>query len=298
MPSLDKVVSELPIRKIYIQQATYLLASWILHEHNANLTRTELKKIGMSSADISTMMDSIKHNHDIYIWKLNTLAKMQRRRKTEIVKYKRPIHPPIIAQTLDYKDAEKVLEKALSDVNPVINSLYRHKLRFVEVLLHGCPKTQLFERAVLTFRWEYPFSRCPGAALNSALSNYSNNIIRDATAQRRMPFTGVKSEGTFDSIVVGVEYLEQLPDTEPVYHDVNIDMPNLPQFGKTIAAEILDRSNIDPETLVDDLARQFRIETAKIREVFAYLHSYVKGEGLQRDVFASGMLTEAVPLHC
>jgi hypothetical protein len=285
MPALNNVVKGLPVRKSDIKSATYLIAAWILHSNNAHYTRNELKKLGMTSAEISMSMERVKYNHDIYTWKIQNLAEMKKRRKHIITRFGKLVTPAPIAQPLDLKEAEAVLEKALKDVKPIINSLCRKRLRFVEDLLHGSPRSQLLERAVLTFRWEYPFSRKPGAALNTALTNYANNIIRDATAQRRMPYIGVKSEGTLECLVVNLDNIDHLPNSNETISDMVLDTVRLSSLEQIIVNEIVHHNAFDnPDTIVKELCRQFRIEAREVRRVFASMSNYISGHGNSFDL--------------
>lgn len=276
MSVLRALVGDLSVNPRHGETASHVIAAWILHDYTASEARTELKEIGASSHDISTMMDKARYNYDVYIWKLNCLNNMRKRRRKCLTFGGMLITPPPIMQPLNPDRGEEVLQQALKDVEPIINSLYWRRLKFVDNLMQGTPRSQLVERAILTFRWEYPFTRNPGAVLNSAITNYSNNIVRDATASCRMTFTGKKSDGNLESIVLGVEYLEQLPDTNTSYapDDMIFDMSKLTIFDQKIVSEILTKT-FSPKGIVDELSKQFQVGEDAIRASFARVAEYV-----------------------
>lgn len=277
MSAIQSWVSTLDVSNRKHSAATHAVASWVFHAASASEARNALKGCGVAPLEISAFMEKVKYDHEVYEDKLAYLEGMQRRRGKYMIFGGKQVAPPPIVQPLAYKDGEKVLTKALNDVNPVINSVYWRKLKFVEKLMQGCPRSHLVERAILTFRWEYPFTRNPGAVLNSAISNYANNIIRDATAARRMTFSGKKSDGNFESMVVGTEFLDQMPDSDvnTMPHDLNIDINRLTSFDRRVIEEILNR-DVNPTTVVDDLSRRLAVSATDIREVFGRVCQYMQ----------------------
>jgi hypothetical protein len=282
MPILNTLVSELGISSKNVNKARYIVAAWILHSLSASQARSQLKDLGVSPNEITAFMERTKYNHDIYIWKLHALHGMRLHKRGFVSFGGEKFSPPPVVQPLTYRVAEQVLQQALKDVEPVINSLYWRKLKFIDSLMSGAAKAQLIERAILTFRWEYPFTRNPGAVLNTAVSNYSNNIIRDATCSRRMTFTGKKSDGTLESKVVGVDYLETLADPNALGpQDLALDLSRLLPFDREVVNEILSRQ-FEPRQIVDELTRLFQCEAKHIRDSFARVGEYLQTDTIYK----------------
>lgn len=278
--------------KSSIKRVDSLLIRWTLHCLNTNALKAEIKPhVGDAPAMVADMLTQARFDVDLYRWKLAALEYLQGNPRN-LQRYRNGceqmrdaigmagVNPPKVEQSLIYAEGEKVLLKALTDVAPVMLSLYRRKVNFAANLLQADPLGLLKERAVLTFRWEYPFCRNPGACLNTAVVNYANNIVRDISSMKRSLFIYDKGDATHEATrtpkMTTVEEIATMPDATPHVSDLHFDLKALPPFDQRVVEVIL--MEVDGDNCQQRVARLLGASEEKVGRAFGRITKYLSGE--------------------
>jgi hypothetical protein len=267
-----------------------ILMSWVLHSMTTNDTRAALKAYTHDSpANIIDTLKQCRFDIRLYKWKIAALLALQgktallentcRRGVEELTAGNRiyTLRPPKVEQPLSLEQGEKILSQALNDVKPVILSLYKRKVGCVTRLMHGDALGMLKERAVLTYRWEFPFCRNPGATLNAAVSNYANNIVRDASAASRSTFTGKKSDGNLTCITQSLDSIEYMYDPTSHVSDLQFDLETLTPFDQSVVQVLLYEVDEVAKNVKEIVAERLGVPTIRVSESFLRLKYYLTG---------------------
>jgi hypothetical protein len=286
------------------EKVAHAMMAWALHSASYSETRTILRFCTNDSpTQITDNLAQWRYSHPLYIWKLAALKALAGDESEMDRLYENgsdqlfdahemsPFKHPKIAQPLLRPEGEKILAKAIEDVTPLMFSLYKTKVGVVTKLMHSHGLGLLRERAVLTFRWEYPFCRNPGACINTAISNYANNIVRDATTKGRQTFTGKKSNGdlknavqSFDEVMDGVGDPSTMKQS-----DLHLDLSTLDKFDQTVVDALL--YDVDPTHDVKSvLAARLGASDIDIDASFDRLSAYLK-HGVQASTALNNMAT-------
>jgi hypothetical protein len=268
----------------------------VLHAASNSEARTSIKDVTKDApAFVGDVLHEMRGDLQIYNWKMYALRYIKQECKTvgEYLADGKQLKMlegfdgkiPTIAQPLSFKESEKILAQAIKDVTPVIHSAWGKKVKFVDGLLAGASKSLLFERAVLTYRWEYPFVINPGACLNKAINNYKFNIIRDATSQRRMIYTGKKRDGDLKCKLIPIEDAPEVTDEIVVQDfstDITTDITKLPNLEQKIISLILFGTESTGESLIEELQNQLQIPETMIRDSLSMITSYITNGAIVR----------------
>lgn len=286
---INDIMRQLTPRHNLSHKVSAILMAWVLHSMSTNEARASLKIYTTDApAHISEILTQCRFDVRLYTWKVAALRALTGDTSlmdevyingTRQLLTADNIHhfkPPKTEQPLCLKEGEKILVKALQDVTPVILSLYKRKVNCVTRLMHGDALGMLKERAVLTYRWEYPFCRNPGATLNSAVSNYANNIIRDASAPSRSMFIGKKSDGTLESLVQTIDDMAYIQDQTESPSDLQFDLSSLSVFDQRVVKMILFEID-DVNNAEDAIAENIGSSSGKVTESFNRIMTYLQG---------------------
>lgn len=257
------------------------IIAWVFHTCNTSQLRVAIK--GCVKDDPQSITDAIvrmRHDYDIYIWKLHALQRVLREHYLQGSaegKMCQRLSIPSIEQPVNMKDAEKLLGKALRDITPVLVNLARLKVKFVTDLYQGSPIAILKARAVMTFRWQYPFMRNPGASLNTAVRNYANNICRDNTTKARQIYIGDHAKGERKHILTSLKESDAAPDLED--YDLRLDWENLSPTDKSVIYIIMNQFEGPPERLVPELAAIMQTDEARVQASVNRITTYLQEGG-------------------
>ena len=257
------------------------IIAWVFHTCNTSQLRVAIK--GCVKDDTQSITDAIvrmRHDYDIYIWKLHALQRVLREHYLQGSaegKMCQRLSIPSIEQPVNMKDAEKLLGKALRDITPVLVNLARLKVKFVTDLYQGSPIAILKARAVMTFRWQYPFMRNPGASLNTAVRNYANNICRDNTTKARQIYIGDHAKGERKHILTSLKESDAAPDLED--YDLRLDWENLSPTDKSVIYIIMNQFEGPPERLVPELAAIMQTDEARVQASVNRITTYLQEGG-------------------
>jgi hypothetical protein len=256
------------------------IIAWVFHTCNTSQLRVAIK--GCVKDDPQSITDAIvrmRHDYDIYVWKLRALQGvlcehyLQGAAESKMCKR---LSIPNIEQPVNIKDAEALLGKALRDITPVLVNLARLKVKFVADLYQGSPIAVLKARAVMTFRWQYPFMRNPGASLNTAVRNYANNICRDNTTKARQIYIGDHTKGERKHILTSLKD-DAASDLED--YDLRLDWENLSPTDKSVIYIILNQFEGPPDRLVPELAAIMRTDEARVQASVERITTYLQEGG-------------------
>lgn len=257
------------------------IIAWVFHTCNTSQLRVAIK--GCVKDDPQSITDAIvrmRHDYDIYVWKLHALQRVLREHYLQGSaegKMCQRLSIPSIEQPVNMKDAEKLLGKALRDITPVLVNLARLKVKFVTDLYQGSPIAILKARAVMTFRWQYPFMRNPGASLNTAVRNYANNICRDNTTKARQIYIGDHAKGERKHILTSLKESDAAPDLED--YDLRLDWENLSPTDKSVIYIIMNQFEGPPERLVPELAAIMQTDEARVQASVNRITTYLQEGG-------------------
>lgn len=257
------------------------IIAWVFHTCNTSQLRVAIK--GCVKDDPQSITDAIvrmRHDYDIYIWKLHALQRVLRKHYLQGSaegKMCQRLSIPSIEQPVNMKEAEKLLGKALRDITPVLVNLARLKVKFVTDLYQGSPIAILKARAVMTFRWQYPFMRNPGASLNTAVRNYANNICRDNTTKARQIYIGDHAKGERKHILTSLKESDAAPDLED--YDLRLDWENLSPTDKSVIYIIMNQFEGPPERLVPELAAIMQTDEARVQASVNRISTYLQEGG-------------------
>jgi hypothetical protein len=290
MSPISDIARRFDVRPQQLRAVEHVLIQLTLHVISVNECKAALKPlVNDAPAEVCERLQRMRYNLDLYQWKLAALAALAGDSSRlsaydngvgQLLDAKRSVgvnHPKVV-QPLDYKAAEGLLAKAVQDIYPVIRSLLRKKLDFVE-RQHGNPHGMLNERAVMTFRWEYPFCRNPGATLNTAIVNYTNNIVRDASTLSRSKVDYDKGKG------VRTPKEEPWDDAltltladKPQISDLQFDLQALPPFDQRVVTALL--TEVDGANCQQRLAMLLGASEEKVGRAFGRIHKYLRGDKL------------------
>ena len=259
-----------------ITQIQNVIMRYVLHICDNYIARGEIKAlVSDSPSAIGEILSNLRGDIETYSWKICALSALQgnpgmmgrsylqgMQQLKDVVRFA-PLIPNVI-QPLCLQQGERILHQALRDVTPVMKAA-QWRVRFVDNLLQGNSAGMLYERALLTFRWEYPFVNNPGACLNTAINNYAKNIARDSGSKRRCIFTGKKSEGNLTNILVH-DYDNFEEEAVPVDDDITVDFANLDAFDQKVVYAILSVTDMVGEELVVSLSSMLDVTELHIRE--------------------------------
>lgn len=257
------------------------IIAWVFHTCNTSQLRVAIK--GCVKDDPQSITDAIvrmRHDYYIYVWKLHALQRVLREHYLQGSaegKMCQRLSIPSIEQPVNMKEAEKLLGKALRDITPVLVNLARLKVRFVTDLYQGSPIAILKARAVMTFRWQYPFMRNPGASLNTAVRNYANNICRDNTTKARQIYIGDHAKGERKHILTSLKESDAAPDLED--YDLRLDWENLSPTDKSVIYIIMNQFEGPPERLVPELAAIMQTDEARVQASVNRITTYLQEGG-------------------
>lgn len=256
------------------------IIAWVLHTCNTSQLRVAIKDcVKDEPHSITDAIVRMRHDYHIYVWKLHALQRVLREHYLQgaaEAKMCQHMSLPNIEQPVNLDEAEKLLSKALRDITPVMANLARLKVKFVTDLYQESPSAILKARAVMTFRWQYPFMRNPGASLNTAVSNYANNICRDSTTKARQIYIGDHAKGERKHILTSLKD-DAAPDLED--YDLRLDWRNLSPTDKSVVYIILNQFEGPPDRLVPELAEVMKTDEARVQASVNRITSYLQEGG-------------------
>lgn len=256
------------------------IIAWVFHTCNTSQLRIAIKDcVKDDPQSITDAIVRMRHDYDIYVWKLHALQGvlcehyLQGAAESKMCKR---LSTPSVEQPVNIEGAEALLSKALRDITPVLVNLARLKVKFVTDLYQGSPIAILKARAVMTFRWQYPFMRNPGASLNTAVRNYANNICRDNTTKARQIYIGDHTKGERKHILTSLKD-DAAPDLED--YDLRLDWENLSPTDKSVIYILLNQFDGPPERLVPELAAIMQTDEARVQASVERITTYLQEGG-------------------
>ena len=258
------------------------LIAWTLHTLTTSHVKRELRKhVKDQPGFVAEQIIAMRSDLDIFMWKIDAIRFMLEesnnlfrffRGEAELKEAIRDhnIILPEVFQTLDVNVAAAEMKQALTAITPVIGSLVKNKLRFAEKIYHVHPWSILYSRAIMTWRWAFPFMRNAPAHLNTAVSNYANNIARDVSTDGRSVNVIDSESGEFSyrlafagskHIAEGSVELSSQPEIE----DLRFDIGDMSDFEKKVIHHIVYHDT-QPKDLASAInASQESVDAALIR---------------------------------
>lgn len=207
------------------------LAIWNLHGLTTAQAKTRIRPLVGASPYGLSLRDHFSRERNvsefIHDWRLAALRRgigcdrdlardiLDLDYKTGFIDKAKPVQ-----QDLRHGMREKILVKELANIETYIKYeasqcvFTTHFVGSSGMLSDVC--TRLTERAIQAFRWTYPFIDNPGKVMCRAVTNYTNNIKREAFAQR------YHKHLTFDFSFLG----KIIEDTQDVFEMTQEDRSN------------------------------------------------------------------------